>query len=74
MEESNVNNLNGVPNMGHGVDEAVVASNEPAEVEPNGEVLNESTTNHEENVEEGNASDVQEDVADGEAETQKDNG
>ena len=74
MEESNVNNLNGVPNMGHGVDEAVVASNEPAEVEPNGEVLNESTTNHEENVEEGTASDVQEDVADGEAETQKDNG
>ena len=66
METSNVNNLNGIPNMGHGV--------EPAEVEPNGEVLNESTTSHEEDVEEGNASDVQEDVAGDESKEEEDNG
>ncbi len=32
MEESNVNNLNGVPNMGHGVSEENTAAVEPTEV------------------------------------------
>ena len=43
MEPSNVNNLNGIPNMGHGL--------EPAAVEPT-EALNESTMDNDEIKEE----------------------
>jgi len=38
MTESSVNNLNGVPNFGHGF----------PEVEPNGEVMSVEETSHEE--------------------------
>ena len=64
METSNVNNLNGIPNMGHGL--------EPAAVEP-AETLNESPMDNEE-VKEVAAEEAAADVPAEEGEAEANNG